>query len=290
MTDGFKPEVGHSGSEGRHSADYDETPWVISTEEANRVLAFWRSNAGYSVDPDQQTVDGYLIGSEGEGRIGPTMFGLEMGDGLDVSISAPAAYRPGEPLTMTVMIAYDDALHALAWRPALPTGWKVVSVAGDGNPSLGPDGGILWTGASLPPSPVTLHITVSVPLWEFRRIALGVWATFTCNVVPTPWRRRRRARRWRSRMKTLTASPMSGRETGRPSSSVTRCPPASPAVPGRVYTVARSRSLLGSFTDLAEMALDPAAETPARLTYTDPGAGAVSGPFFYRVRVRLAEE
>ena len=44
----------------RHSADYEDAPWVIDGLEASRVLGYWRAGA-YHVSPG--SVDGYGIGS-----------------------------------------------------------------------------------------------------------------------------------------------------------------------------------------------------------------------------------
>jgi len=51
----------------------------------------------------------------------------------------------------------------LSWRPQLPKGWRIVSVAGDGNPEL-QHGAILWTD-QIPPSPIHMTYEVAVPLW-----------------------------------------------------------------------------------------------------------------------------
>ena len=63
---------------------------------------------------------------------------------------------------LTNTISYSGRLLSLLWRPALPTGWSLVSVFGDGNPET-VLGEMVWTGSHIPPSPITLVCTVAVP-------------------------------------------------------------------------------------------------------------------------------
>jgi len=53
-------------------------------------------------------------------------------------------------------------LLSLLWRPELPAGWTALTVSGDGNPEL-VAGEIVWVGARLPLSPVTMVYSVQVP-------------------------------------------------------------------------------------------------------------------------------
>jgi hypothetical protein len=128
------------------SADFEPPYWQIDTAELNRVLAYWRVGCYHA---DTNGPDGYAAGCASLGMLG------------SVAHSAVPVYSPGGLVTVTNSVQYSGSLLSLLWRPALPAGWALQSVSGDGNPELG-NGDITWPSASLPPSPIRFGYVVRV--------------------------------------------------------------------------------------------------------------------------------
>jgi hypothetical protein len=143
--DGYAPGQGNRIGP-LHSADYEPPYWQIDTTELNRVLAYWRAGC-YQADTNGP--DGYAAGCASIGMLG------------NVAHSAPSFYSPGGLVTVTNSVQYSGSLLSLVWRPALPAGWTLQSVSGDGSPELG-IGDITWTSPSLPPSPIHFNYVVQV--------------------------------------------------------------------------------------------------------------------------------
>ena len=141
--DGYAPGQGDRMGP-LHSADFEPPYWQIDTTELNRVLAYWRAGCYH---PDTNGPDGYASGCASVGLLG------------NVSNSAPSFYAPGGLVTVTNSAQYSGPLLSLIWRPALPAGWTLQSVSGDGNPELA-YGDITWTSPSLPPSPIRFNYVV----------------------------------------------------------------------------------------------------------------------------------
>jgi len=159
--DGYAPSaIPHEGAQTvRHSADFMKLYWKINVREANRMLAYWRAG-GYRIDPDG--VDGYapirLVPFE------PKPFGASLFSAGPVSVSSSgeSGYVPGETVTITNEVSFDESLMGLAVQYDLPEGWEIINVVAAGSPEWTEDQ-ILWTGA-MPASPVTIIITLSVPI------------------------------------------------------------------------------------------------------------------------------
>jgi hypothetical protein len=156
--DGFMAGAGNTNG-GYHSADYLPTRWVITGTEVNRVLAYWRGG-GYHVDPAGN--DGYVVGPPSQG-MGLSAMGSSS---FQSSQDGPLAFDPGQTLTISNVYTYTGTLWSLLCRPRLPRGWVIMSVTGDGIPEFSL-GEIVWTG-TLPPSPIHLVYTVSIPDSECR--------------------------------------------------------------------------------------------------------------------------
>jgi len=58
-----------------------------------------------------------------------------------------------------------STLVSLLWRPVLPPGWAITNVIADGGPEL-VNGEMVWTGATVPPSPLHVLYFVQVPASE----------------------------------------------------------------------------------------------------------------------------
>ncbi len=170
--DGFIPYDGEDempAGEGRHSADYEGKAGSIGVFEANRVLAIWR-NGGYSVNVDDpEFMDGYRLGIDGEG---PRTVKTDFPAMVEMTLDAKG-YTPGQFLTVKAKI-YAENLLGLAWIPELPSGWRIISVQGCGNPELGQnDSAVLWVGHLPEDAPAILEMTLDVPIWEYRDIMLS---------------------------------------------------------------------------------------------------------------------
>lgn len=154
--DGFMPGSGNTNG-GYHSADYRTPRWVIDGTELNRVLSYWRGG-GYHVDPAGN--DGYVAGAAGQGM------GLSTLDtpGFSASQAGAASFDPGQSVTVSNTFTFTGTLWSLLCRPRLPHGWVITGVTGDGSPEYAL-GEIVWT-FSLPPSPIHLAYTVSIPASE----------------------------------------------------------------------------------------------------------------------------
>jgi hypothetical protein len=164
----------------RHSADWQSPYGNIDIDEVTVVQEYWRAG-GYHVDPAGD--DGYLYNKSG---VGPGMLpGLGKVTGgapaAAVSRSGPAAYNPGQLLTVTNTFAPPgERLLSLYWRFTLPSGWTIVSVSGDGSPSLlGSD--VLYLAKDLPSTPMKLVCTIRVPLTESRVCPLESFAKYKAD-------------------------------------------------------------------------------------------------------------
>ena len=154
--DGYGPGPGTQTTP--HPADYRDTAgnpgadWIIDGIEANRILSYQRAG-GYA--PDAAGVDGYV-------PTGQQLLGGGSDPSANAQQSATAHYDPGQTLAVTSTLHYTGQLLSLHWRPALPAGYAIAAVSGDGDPELF-GGDILWIGA-LPPSPIQMVYTVQMPL------------------------------------------------------------------------------------------------------------------------------
>ncbi|NIP95671.1 MAG: hypothetical protein GWO24_20390 [Akkermansiaceae bacterium] len=122
------------------------------------MLAYWRIGS-YHADP--AGADGYVPGAAGGGN-------ASMGTANTAPVIATSSgdgYHPGGTCVLTNTIHYSGTLLSLLWRPELPGGWSLLSVAGDGNPEH-QGGEIVWT-RMIPPGPIEMTLTVGVPLWEW---------------------------------------------------------------------------------------------------------------------------
>ena len=149
--DGYAP--GGGGLSGPlHSADYRSSWWVIDGTEMNRVLAYWRAGC---YRRDAGGVDGYAVCTNSGFRAKDLQPPV-------VTHQAPALYTAGGSFMATNTLHYSGRLLSLLWRPQLPAGWTVTAVVADGMPEM-LAGEFLWTGATLPPTPITVLYTVQVP-------------------------------------------------------------------------------------------------------------------------------
>ncbi len=177
--DGYVAGTSGSMSAPYHKADYRSSYWVIDGTEVNRVLSYWRSG-GYHVDA--AGADGYAPGSAAPAPASAFAIGDPQMQANSVQASAMgsntgalqngtatahhqvrdgvATYTPGGTVVIEGTFTFGETITALLWRPILPAGWTIASVAGDGNPECN-YGEIVWTG-TLPPSPITLSYTVNV--------------------------------------------------------------------------------------------------------------------------------
>lgn len=150
--DGYAP--GSGGVFGAlHSADYRSPWWVVDGTELNRVLAYWRSGC---YKRDVSGADGYATCTNTGGRAKKDF------DPPIITQQAPALYTAGSTFMVTNSLRYTAPLMSLLWRPQLPAGWTVTSVIADGLPEL-LGGDIVWTGAAIPPTPITVLYVVQVP-------------------------------------------------------------------------------------------------------------------------------
>ncbi len=144
-----------------HKADYNRN-WVISGTEVNRVLGYWRIG-GYHVDTNG--LDGYAPGAASQSKGGTTNSGAKPAMATVIFKQAgPEIYPAKQSMQITNTLNFQGQLLALLWRPILPSGWQLVSVSADGKPEL-MRGEVVWTGI-IPPSPIALVYTVSVPAGE----------------------------------------------------------------------------------------------------------------------------
>jgi parallel beta-helix repeat protein len=181
--DGFVATSGYAGQGGRHSADYDETPWQIDTDEAALVLEYWRQG-GYHADPDGE--DGYASTRTGPG---PSLlmfsaFGMDLLLPPATTVNGPVAYNPGKTVTVTntFFTGSTEKLSYFTWNLRVPGGWRVTGVSGDGSPLLDPTGtSVLLSAQTLPTTEVRLVVTYSVPLNAFGACEVGAEARYKFN-------------------------------------------------------------------------------------------------------------
>ncbi len=76
-------------------------------------------------------------------------------------------YVAGSTMTVTNSFNYSEEISSLSWSVLLPSGFKFVSAANTGSPTVSPGaddiGTISWLWATIPPSGSTFTYTVSVP-------------------------------------------------------------------------------------------------------------------------------
>ncbi|MEK7675920.1 MAG: TIGR02597 family protein [Verrucomicrobiota bacterium] len=135
-----------------------------------------------------------------------------------VTLASGSGYAVGSPATATVTITDDDpvgevtaaqtvsggyhspgsvtvncqlsypsgrSLLSLNWRPTLPAGWNVSSVAGDGAPEFR-GGEIVFVGSSLTANPINLSYIVSVPAGESGNKELAAAVEYQLNGMVNP--------------------------------------------------------------------------------------------------------
>jgi hypothetical protein len=172
--DGYAPGAG--GIFGAlHSADYRSAWWVIDGTEVNRVLTYWRAGC---YKGDAGGLDGYATCTNTGGRA--------VKDLPTITQQAPPLYTVGGSFMVTNQLHYNGKLLSLLWRPQLPPGWTISSVIADGLPEY-LAGDIVWTGSSIPPTPITVLYVVQVPPAEqgVKQIHGGVEYQFQGAVNPT---------------------------------------------------------------------------------------------------------
>jgi hypothetical protein len=157
--DGFAGGTGNTNG-ARHKADYSASFWVIDGAEANRVLSYWRAGAYHA---DTNGLDGYAPGA-GAGVMDALRNEKVLADILTVRQDAPATYAPDGLFAVSLQMKYTATPLSLLWRPRLPAGWTITSVAGDGNPEVN-RGEVIWTGA-IPTNKLGTKLTVHVPAEE----------------------------------------------------------------------------------------------------------------------------
>jgi hypothetical protein len=178
--DGFVATSGYAGAGGRHSADYDETPWQISTDEAALVLEYWRQG-GYHADPEGE--DGYASTRPGPG---PSLlmfssFAMDLLLSPGTTVTGPVAYNPGKTVTVTniFVTGSTEKLSYFTWNLRVPGGWRVTGISGDGSPLLDPTGtSVLLSAQTLPTTQVRLVVTYSVPLNAAGAYEVGAEARY----------------------------------------------------------------------------------------------------------------
>jgi len=168
--DGYAPGfVEGNVNSAKHSADYDGTVGQMSAEEAQRVIAYWKSGA-YHVDVTG--ADGYAEGTTNTTHImSLDMLGTTLA-GASVTQSGPEEYDAGGTVTVNCTLNYAGRMLSLSWKPELPAGWQIVSVSGQGNPEL-VRGEVLWTSSAELPNPLVFSYTVQVPLWAREKVTLS---------------------------------------------------------------------------------------------------------------------
>ncbi|MEI8042705.1 MAG: putative Ig domain-containing protein [Verrucomicrobiota bacterium] len=141
-----------------HSADYQAPYWAIDGTELNRVLSYWRAGC---YRKDAAGLDGYAAGCSNAP-------GLTLAKDASVPVithQAPLTYTAGGSFLVTNTMYYSGTNLSLLWRPRLPAGWTISELFADGSPEkLGSD--IVWTGAKIPSTPITVLYRVQVPAGE----------------------------------------------------------------------------------------------------------------------------
>jgi hypothetical protein len=158
--DGYAPSSG-SLFGATHSADYRAPFWAIDDTEINRVLSYWRAGC---YRKDAAGLDGYAAGCSAPA---PSRVDTKDFAAPEITQQAPATYTPGETFTVTNTMHYSGTNLSLLWRPVLPAGWTITEYFADGSPK--PEkisSAIVWTGAKIPPTPVTVLYRVQVPAGE----------------------------------------------------------------------------------------------------------------------------
>ncbi len=176
--DGYAPGSG-SLFGATHSADYRAPFWAIDDTEINRVLSYWRAGC---YQKNTNGFDGYAAGCTGPG-------GSVAKDASPPEIlqQAPLSYTAGGTFMVTNTMRYSGTNLSLLWRPILPAGWTITEYFADGSPKPEKVGsGIVWTGAKIPPTPITVLYTVQVPAGEqgIRQIQSEVEYQMTGMVNP----------------------------------------------------------------------------------------------------------
>jgi hypothetical protein len=158
--DGYAPGSG-SLFGATHSADYRAPFWAIDDTEINRVLSYWRAGC---YRKDAAGLDGYAAGCTG---FAPSRLEAKDFAAPEITQQAPATYTAGESFTVTNTMHYSGTNLSLLWRPVLPAGWSIVEYFADGSPKPEKiNNSIVWTGAKIPPTPITVLYRVQVPAGE----------------------------------------------------------------------------------------------------------------------------
>ena len=155
--DGYAPGTGTLVG-ALHSADYRAPYWAIDGTELNRVLSYWRAGC---YRKDVAGADGYAAGCSNS----PALILAKDASVPLILHQAPLSYTAGGTFMVTNTMYYSGTNLSLLWRPRLPAGWTITEVFADGLPEkLGND--IVWTGAKIPPTPITVLYRVQVPAGE----------------------------------------------------------------------------------------------------------------------------
>ena len=83
-----------------------------------------------------------------------------------LAAGGPAGYSAGSAITLTSTVTYSGQPDTVVWRVLPPADWQLVaqtSQATTSTPSVGATGLLEWRWTTLPPSPVTISYTLSVP-------------------------------------------------------------------------------------------------------------------------------
>jgi hypothetical protein len=155
--DGYAGGTGNTNGL-KHTADVNGD-WIIDGTEANRVLSYWRAG-GYH--QDATGADGFAPAGAMGGVKGLAWQPADAG--FSVAQEAPATYRPGGTLTAKTRLVCRKTPLSVLWRPRLPEGWRLLSVAGDGVPEANARE-ILCTGELLTQE-INLELAVAVPSGE----------------------------------------------------------------------------------------------------------------------------
>jgi hypothetical protein len=162
--DGYAPGTGDCTCP-RHSADYRLPYREIDGPEVSRVLAYWRAGC-YRCEP--AGFDGYAPGCAAAGAAVAGALPPPVDAQSTVVEHGPVWPIGDSRLVVTNRFIYSGRLLSLLWQPQLGPGCTVQSVSGDGNPEL-VRGEIVWTGATLPPSPIQFIYTLDMPTGECRK-------------------------------------------------------------------------------------------------------------------------
>jgi len=83
-----------------------------------------------------------------------------------LAAGGPTGYSAGSAITLTATMTYSGQPGTVVWRVLPPADWQLVAQASQAPasaPSVGATGLLEWRWTTLPPSPVTISYTLSVP-------------------------------------------------------------------------------------------------------------------------------